>query len=48
MSLKLSTEYLIPVEIILIIAIIESGSGQSKIVKYLNNHFGIVGPNKAK
>jgi Bax protein len=48
MSLKLSKEYLIPVEIILSIAIIESGSGQSKIVKNLNNHFGIVGPNKVK
>jgi Bax protein len=45
-SLKLSKEYLIPVEIILSIAIIESGSGQSKVVKNLNNHFGIVGPNK--
>ena len=48
MALEFSKEYSIPVEIILGIAIIESGSGQSKIVRNLNNHFGIVGSNKVK
>ena len=48
MSLELSKEYSIPVEIILGVAIIESGSGQSKIVRNLKNHFGIVGSNNVK
>lgn len=48
LSLKLSSEYSIPVEVILSVAIIESGSGQSKIVKNLNNHFAIIGSNSLK
>lgn len=35
----------IPTKVILAIAVIESGSGTSKVCKLLNNHFGIVGPN---
>ncbi len=45
-AIECSEKFSIPVEIILGIAIIESGSGQSKIAKKLKNHFGIVGKNK--
>lgn len=38
-------EHKIPASIILAIAIHESASGQSKIARHLNNHFGIKGPN---
>jgi len=44
-AIEYSEKYSIPVEIILGIAIIESGAGQSKIATKLNNHFGIVGKN---
>lgn len=36
-----------PASIILAIAIHESASGTSKIARYLNNHFGIKGPNNS-
>lgn len=38
-------EYKVPASVILAVAIHESGSGTSKIARYLNNHFGIKGPN---
>ncbi|WP_316790104.1 glucosaminidase domain-containing protein [Pedobacter frigoris] len=38
-------EYKIPASVILAVAIHESASGTSKIARYLNNHFGIKGPN---
>ncbi len=47
MAVEFSKQYSIPVEIILGVAIIESGAGKSKVAKNLNNHFGIVGPNNA-
>lgn len=43
---SLSAEFGIPYEVIMSVAIIESGSGTSKVARKLNNHFGIVGPNK--
>jgi Bax protein len=42
---SLSKSYQIPKEIFLAVAIIESGSGQSRNAKLLNNHFGIKGKN---
>lgn len=45
---SLSAEFGIPYEVIMSVAIIESGSGTSKVARKLNNHFGIVGPNKVK
>lgn len=42
---NLSLEFGIPKSIILSIAIVESGAGNSKIAKKLNNHFGIKGKN---
>ena len=47
MAVEFSKQYSIPAEIILGIAIIESGAGKSKVVMNLNNHFGIVGPNNS-
>lgn len=35
----------LPASIILAVAIHESAAGKSKIARYLNNHFGIKGPN---
>ncbi|MCX2453005.1 glucosaminidase domain-containing protein [Pedobacter sp. PLR] len=35
----------IPASVIIAVAIHESASGQSKIARYMNNHFGIKGPN---
>jgi len=43
---SLSAVYGIPASLILVVAIIESGSGTSKNAKRLNNHFGIAGKNK--
>jgi flagellum-specific peptidoglycan hydrolase FlgJ len=43
---ELEEEYGVPAEVILGVAILESGSGTSKTAKTLNNHFGIVGKNK--
>ena len=42
---KLSAEYGIPVSVITAISIVESGAGQTKNGKLLNNHFGIIGKN---
>jgi len=42
---SLSNVYGIPSCVIFGIAVLESGSGQSKNCKLLNNHFGIVGKN---
>lgn len=46
-TLKLAAEYQIPPEIIMGIAILESGAGKSKVAVRLNNHFGFVGKNNA-
>lgn len=43
-----SVEYSIPYTVLLGIAIVESGSGQSRNARELNNHFGIVGKNSLK
>lgn len=48
LSHSLATEFGIPYEVIMGVAIIESGSGSSKVARKLNNHFGIVGPNKVR
>ncbi|MBC7654101.1 MAG: glucosaminidase domain-containing protein [Oligoflexus sp.] len=40
-------KYHVPASIILAVAIHESASGTSKIARYLNNHFGIKGPNNS-
>jgi hypothetical protein len=42
---SLAAEHHIPASIILSVAIHESAAGQSKIARYLNNHFGIKGKN---
>ncbi|ALL04027.1 hemagglutinin [Pedobacter sp. PACM 27299] len=42
---ELMRENGIPASIIIAVAIHESASGQSKIARYMNNHFGIKGPN---
>ena len=42
---SLSSEFEIPVSVILGIAIVESSSGTSRNARLLNNHFGIVGKN---
>ena len=47
-ALSKSTEYSIPYKVILGVAIVESGSGQSRTARELNNHFGIVGKNSLK
>lgn len=44
----LAKEFQIPYEVIMGIAIVESGEGNTKVSKLYNNHFGIVGKNKAK
>jgi len=41
----LMREHKIPASVILAVAIHESAAGTSKIARYLNNHFGIKGPN---
>ena len=45
MADSLSIEYSIPRAVILGVSIIESGSGNSRNCKLLNNYFGIVGKN---
>jgi len=45
---QLSKEYHIPYQLILGVAIIESGEGKTKVSKVHNNHFGIIGSNKSK
>jgi hypothetical protein len=42
---KLMREHKVPASLILGIAIHESAAGKSKIARYLNNHFGVKGPN---
>jgi len=42
---SLSAVYEVPSSVILGVAIVESGSGNSRNAKLLNNHFGIVGKN---
>lgn len=42
---ELMREHEIPASIILAVAIHESAAGKSKIARYLNNHFGVKGPN---
>ena len=41
-------EFGCPASIILAVAMHESAHGNSKIARYLNNHFGIKGPNNSK
>lgn len=40
-------EHHVPASIILAVAMHESASGTSKIARYLNNHFGLKGPNNS-
>lgn len=42
---ELSQKYGIPSNVILAVAFVESGAGNSKVALKLNNHFGIVGKN---
>ncbi|MBB2146332.1 LysM peptidoglycan-binding domain-containing protein [Pedobacter sp. LMG 31464] len=44
---KLMRIYQVPASIILGVAIHESAAGKSKIARYLNNHFGVKGPNNS-
>lgn len=44
----LSNQFQIPSSVILGVAMIESGNGQGRTAKLLNNHFGIVGPNNLR
>lgn len=45
---SLAVEFGIPYEVIMAVAIVESGAGTSKVAQKLQNHFGIVGPNKVR
>lgn len=45
---KLSRETGVPASVILAVAIHESAYGNSRIARYLNNHFGIKGKNQSK
>jgi flagellum-specific peptidoglycan hydrolase FlgJ len=47
-AIKTMNEYGIPASIVLGIAIHESASGNSKIARYLNNHFGMKGSSGPK
>lgn len=47
-AIRYMEEYDIPASIILGIAYHESAGGNSKIARYLNNHFGIKGKNNSK
>ncbi len=47
-AIQKMNEYGIPASIILGVAMHESGSGTSKISKYLNNHFGMKGKNESR
>lgn len=47
LAVALMDEHHVPASIILSVAIHESASGRSKIARYLNNHFGIKGPNNS-
>ena len=48
LAVKLMNRHEIPASVILGIAIHESASGNSKIARHLNNHFGIKGSNSNK
>lgn len=45
---KKSAQYSIPANVILAVAIVESGSGKTRVAKELHNHFGLVGNNHLK
>ncbi|MFA6277394.1 MAG: glucosaminidase domain-containing protein [Pedobacter sp.] len=44
---KLMRIHQVPASIILAVAIHESAAGKSKIARFLNNHFGVKGPNNS-
>jgi len=44
---NLMRDHKIPASIILAVAIHESAAGNSRIAQYLNNHFGVKGPNNS-
>jgi uncharacterized FlgJ-related protein len=43
-----ASDYGIPAEVILAVAIVESGAGATKVARELNNHFGMIGKNHVK
>lgn|SRR5690606_5033091 len=47
-AIEYMEKYGCPASIILAVAMHESAHGNSKIARYLNNHFGIKGPNDSK
>lgn len=47
-AIEFMREYGCPASIILAIAMHESAYGTSRVARYLNNHFGIKGPNDSK
>ncbi|MFB2118054.1 glucosaminidase domain-containing protein [Parapedobacter sp. 2B3] len=47
-AIQYMEEYGCPASIILAVAMHESAHGNSRIARYLNNHFGIKGPNNSK
>lgn len=47
-AIQYMDEYGCPASIILAVAMHESAHGNSRIARYLNNHFGIKGPNSSK
>ncbi len=47
-AIRYMEEYGCPASLILAVAMHESAHGNSKIAQYLNNHFGIKGPNNSK
>lgn len=47
-AIRYMEEYGCPASIILAVAMHESAHGTSRIARYLNNHFGIKGPNDSK
>lgn len=47
-AIEYMEEFGCPASIILAVAMHESAHGNSKIARYLNNHFGIKGPNDSK
>ncbi len=47
-AIRYMEEYGCPASIILAVAMHESAHGTSRVARYLNNHFGIKGPNDSK
>lgn len=45
---KKAHEYAVPAAVILAVAIVESGSGKTRVAKELHNHFGMMGKNHLK